>query len=160
MSKSISRASTRKVAVFAEPAGPVRISRRCIIASSSNQILNTGRRIEDPRGVSSDVSRQMPPLTTYERHRLCACVPPGLVGTAAHIYPPRGDRLEENPISLDRRRKQMRHADGFLGRITGSFSFSLGIFGDGRLPWLRGRRRLTRRTERWARRQLMGSDLS
>lgn len=32
MSKSISRASTRRVVVFAEPAGPVRMSRRCIIA--------------------------------------------------------------------------------------------------------------------------------
>jgi hypothetical protein len=30
ISKSMSRASTRRVAVFAEPAGPVRISRRCI----------------------------------------------------------------------------------------------------------------------------------
>ena len=53
----------------------------------------------------------------------------------------------------------MRHADSFLGRITGSLSFSLGIFGDDCLSWLRRRGRLTRRTERWARSKLMEGNL-
>ena len=152
MSKSISRASTRKVVVFAEPAGPVRTSRRCNIAPSlSSQVLNTGRRRKDPRGASSDLSHQMPPLATYERHRPFACVLLGPAATAAHIYPPRGGRLKQNPVSLKRSKKQMRHADRFVVRITaGSLSLSLNILGDhaDSFSWLRSRRRSIRRTGR------------
>jgi hypothetical protein len=93
----------------------------------------------------------MPPLTTYERRRLCACVPPGPAVNVAHIYLPRGGRLEENTISLKRSNKQMRHADRFLVCIiVGSLSFSLGVLGDhsDSFSSLRSRGRLFRRTGR------------
>jgi hypothetical protein len=123
--------------------------------------MNTARRSGDPRGASSDVSHQMLPLATYERRRLCACAPPGPAKTAAHIYPPKGDHLEESLINVKRRTEQMRHADSLLGRITVSLSFSLCIFGDDCcLSWLRRRSRLSGRTERWARSKLMEGNLS
>ena len=53
------------------------------------------RRKKDPRcSVSSDLSHRMPPLATYERRRLCVCAQPAPVRIAAHIYPPKVDRLE------------------------------------------------------------------
>jgi hypothetical protein len=87
----------------------------------------------------------MHPLTTFERRLLCVCALPGPVKTAAHIYPPKVDRLyERTQLASSAAKGQMRRADRFIVRSTDSLPFSLGILGDhiDGFPWFRGRGRL------------------
>jgi len=87
----------------------------------------------------------MHPLTTFERRLLCVCAPPGPVKNAAHIYPPKVDRLERRtPISLEHRERQLRRTNRFPVGITDGLPFSLGILGGhiDRFSWFGRKRRL------------------